>query len=144
MAVLLGVGARAVAVLQVDPQVLDRFAGQLVPDACQEIVVVVEELAQEVIVLLGAAQGSPAVVRDEAGVEAVRGDVDGVHRLPSGTLAGVVAGKGGVDLSESLVELLLELTDEQPEVAAGRLGLHQRTAGASTTSSTSNPSEFSR
>ena len=77
--------------------------------------------------LVGAAQGGPAVVRDEAGVEAVRGDVHRVHRLPSGTLARVVAGQGGVDRSESLVQLRLELTDEQPEVGAGRRGLHERT-----------------
>ena len=73
MAVLLGVRARAVAVLEVDPQVLDRFAGQLLADPCQELVVVVEELAQEKVVLVGAAQGGPAVVRDEVGVEAVPG-----------------------------------------------------------------------
>ena len=110
----------------------------------------VEELAQEEVVLVGAAQGGPAVVRDEVGVEAVRGDVDGVHRLPSGTLARVVARQRGVDCGESLVQLPLELTDEQPEVEAGRLGLHERTLDRrsrsrahSTTSSTSNPSEFS-
>ena len=93
-----------------------------------------------------------AVLRDEARVEAVGGDVDGVHRLAPGPLARVRVGERGVGRPESLVDLV----GEQVEVESGaRLtARHDRTLvrtaarrgrlQSPTTSSTSNPSELSR
>ena len=120
--VLLVVRAGAVAVLEVDAQVLDGLAGELVADAGQEVAVAVDQPQQQRLVLLGHPQRRGAVVGDEGRVEAVRGDVDGVHRLPPGPLARVVAGQRGVDRAEALVELV----DEPGEVEAGPVALHDR------------------
>jgi hypothetical protein len=43
--------------------------------------------------------------RDEVGVVAVGGDVDGVHRLPAGPLAGELSRQRGIGADEALVEL---------------------------------------
>ena len=64
--------------------------------------------------LVDRAQRLRAVLRDEAGVEAVGRDVDGVHRLPARPLARVVPRQRGVGRLEPLVELVGEPVEVEP------------------------------
>jgi hypothetical protein len=113
--VLLAVVAVPVAVLEVDPQVLDRLPGQLgghpVADGggqASSVHATRGGLGRAGIQAQGGGQGGPvggvgveqaqrlgAVGRGGAGGEPVAADVDGVHRLAAGRVAGVAAGVGG-------------------------------------------------
>jgi hypothetical protein len=101
------VGPDAVPVLEVDPQVLDRLAPQLVLDERQQVGGrPVEALAQDDVVLAHRAERLFAPPRDELGGVPVGGHVDRVHRLPSGPLSRepgdelvVLGGEPGVELA---------------------------------------------
>ena len=118
--VLLGVGAGAVAVLEVHPQVLHRLAGQLGPHPA-------------VHVLVDAAQtGDPGRARRirhgrvqhvegrrpppcrGVDVGLVRRHIDGVQRLPAAGIARVAAGEQPVRLGEPAVDAQQEGRVEPP------------------------------
>ena len=96
----------AVAVLEVDPEVLDRLATQLLAHPADEQLVAVEELEQHGLVVVDALQRGSAVLLDQPGVEAVGRHVDGVHRLPPRTLTRELAGQRRVRRVEPGVEVL--------------------------------------
>ena len=94
--VLLGVGAVAEAVLEVDPEILDRLARQLVDDARVDARARASasrperrgERRRVGRVLLQRAQRDRAELLRRVGLEQMRAAVDDVHRLPRGGVAG--------------------------------------------------------
>jgi hypothetical protein len=108
LGVLLRVRPDAVAVLEVDAQVLDRLGAELLPDPLGERAGQLVRHAPDrgevrgVGVQRGERLGAPA--RGGVPGVAVRGDVDGVHRLPSTGIAGVARGQCRVDVAQLTVE----------------------------------------
>lgn len=133
--VLLVVGASPVAVLQVDPQVLDRFAVELGGDEAEDVGgsgiailavgrgrerlrrVLRQELLEEGRVGGKGLARLPAPALDEGSLPrraevGVRRDVDRVHRLPCCAVAREARGQGGVVVAEHPVELCGEVGGE--------------------------------
>ena len=105
----------AVAVLEVDAEVLDRLGVQL---AAYPLVDLDRDAGPQVH-RFGQLRHGPGVsgectlrllgpAADRAGVVAVGGDVDRVHRLATPTVAGVRRGQGCVGIREACVELIRE------------------------------------
>jgi len=112
--VLLRVGARAVAVLEVDPEVLDRLRGELGPHPRAHVLREVvgqasgpRERRVTAVRVQGVERGG-APARHERGVVAVGRDVDRVDRLAAWALAGVVACQRRVGAGQQRVELVGE------------------------------------
>ena len=117
IAVLGGVRAGAVAILEVDPQVLDRFGGELAAHARHDLVVA-HQFGEQAVVRVERGERLGAPVRDERSVIAVGGDVDGVHRLAGGSIAGELRRERGVGVHQPRVELLAELQGQVVDVDA--------------------------
>src|SRR5262245_24547789 len=96
MSVLFRVGSIAVAVLEIEPEVLDRLTPELLDDAGADRVAVVEaqRARQRLAVrrmLVQRLQRQLAKPRRGVAFEEVGTAVDGVHRLPIATLTGIGA-----------------------------------------------------
>ena len=103
--VLLLVGSVAVAVLEVDPQVLDRLVRQLAQHPVEDVVVTTEHVEQQRAVHQHRLLRRPAEVAERLGREAVGGQVERVHRLSAGPLAGELLAQRGVRTHQVLVQL---------------------------------------
>ncbi|MGX1371954.1 hypothetical protein RKD19_007313 [Streptomyces canus] len=113
--VLLRVRARAVTVLEVDAQVLDRLAFQLGAharvDGLGEFVGQSEDGGEGRGVRRVRVEGREGLVApgaDGVGGEDVTGDVDGVHGLAGAGVSGVAALQFGVDRREGGADLLAD------------------------------------
>ena len=132
VAVFLGVGPRAVTVLEVDPVVLDRLVVQLVDDAAVQVVrrVAVQvreperagERAGVGRVLLQRAQRGRAHARGDVALEQVRAAIHGVNGLAVAALAGVGCGELTVRVGET--------RDDVARLLLGQCGRHRALPGS--------------
>ncbi len=119
-----------VAVLEVDPQVLDRLAAQLLPHRVEQVEVVAEQVEEHRLVVVHRPPRPPAVLLEGAGVEAVGRNVDGVDRLPPGPLPRELPCQRRVGLLQSGVQLVGEPVQIDPRARTVRVG-HAGTLGRS-------------
>jgi hypothetical protein len=103
--VLLVVGPRAVPVLEVDPEVLDRLTLELGQDPTDQVLVAVEHVEELRAVLHDGHLGVIAVPRQQGRIDLVGRHVERVHRLAAGPLTGVVARERGVGVLQPVVDL---------------------------------------
>ena len=108
VAILLGIHTVAIAVLEIDAEVFDRFAAEFFndprTDRCRVNVRGETERRRKRFgvrgVLVEHGQCDRTELRRRISLEQVRSAVDGVHRLPIGTLAGKVPRHALIDAPE--------------------------------------------
>ena len=108
--ILFLVGPVAEAILEIDAEVLDRLARELVDDAQVDAIGQAGDPGPSAPasaagvgrVLLQRAQRQRAELLRGVGLEQVRAAVDGVHRLPRGRIAGKLLGDAHVRLVERI------------------------------------------
>ena len=108
MAILLGVRAVAIPILEIDPEILDRFGGQLGADPFRNrtkcrVLADSKRLAQAGgigRIPVHRAQRESAKLGNRIGAEELRAAIDGMDRLAAGTLAWVRLRECDVGLAE--------------------------------------------